>query len=109
MNPLGPAIIVHDTINIIHANERALQLFECSLEDIVGQKIIDGVHDKDMRLLVELRLLRIRTKGPMDSINWFPFIRPNKTVFWCEVKTEKIIDGEYVGFWQSILKYRGED
>lgn len=106
------AQIIHDTISIIDANQEALALFECESSELIGKPLIEGIHDKDMRTLVELRLFRIRNKGEMPPAKiplQFPFMRADRSIFWAEVQTTQITEGECAGLWLSELTYRGED
>jgi hypothetical protein len=88
------AIITHNTYTILDANQAALELFRCDLEDLVDQDVTLGAHGAEWRWLFLLRMKTIREKGELPA-RTFPFVRQSGSAFYATVKTRKIREGVY--------------
>lgn len=98
------AHITHDTRRIISVDDATCALFGCEPEDLIDQRLVDGVYSTEMQWLARLRLDTIRDKGEMPPQD-LPFYRHNHSMFWGRCKTRYNTDNTYITTIQYLYEY----
>lgn len=105
MNPSpNPAIFIHDTKRIIHANNAACELFRCEEWQLIDRDMLDFIPE-DFKDLTRFNLHTTgKGKGTLIKPRQYDFVRCDGTVFSGEVSSRQLDDGNI----ETTVAYRYE-
>lgn len=99
-----PAVFIHDTRRIIHANDDAQKLFRCDELELIDRDLLDFIPEW-LQDMTRFNLYTTRKgKGSITNPRRYDFLRCDGTTFSAEVSTRQLEAGQF----ETVVTWRYE-